>query len=260
MRKLVVGLKLGPIATAMFACSPFSAGRKNGLRSERAQVWLDTDADRCGLIPSLAGAKAPRYDDYVAWALEVPMYMFKRDGRVIANTGQRFRSFLEEGFDGHRATMGDWITHLNTLFPEARLQKTIELRCTDALPRRLAPAVPALWAGLLYDEVSLQGAYELAAELDVADVQAARPEIARCGIGATVAGRPAQELAVAMLELADAGLARRARMDESGRDERIHLAPIIALAQAGKCPADELLEGIDDAPDLRQAILERTLV
>lgn len=260
MRKLVVGLKLAPIATAMFACSPFAAGRLNGLRSERAQVWLDTDGARCGLIPRLAGKENPTYEDYVAWALDVPMYLFKRDGVVVANTGQTFRAFMDDGFDGHTATMNDWVGHLNTLFPEARLQRTIELRATDALPRRLAPAVPALWAGLLYDEQALEGAAALAATLDTTALERARPDIARLGLGATVGDRPVREVADAMLELADAGLSRRGARDDEGDDERKHLAPIIALAEAGRCPADDLLDGIDTTRDLRPQILDRTLV
>ncbi len=260
MRKLVVGLKLGPIATAMFACSPFSNGRINGLKSERAQVWLDTDDRRCGLVPGISNAEQPSYAKYIAWALDVPMYMFKRDGAVVANTGQSFRSFLSDGFEGHRAIMADWVSHLNTLFPEARLQKTIELRCTDALPRSLAPAVPALWAGLMYDEVALQGAVELAASLVGADVLAARPDIARLGLGAKVANRSVREIAMAMLELAEGGLSRRARLDSDGADERKHLDPIVSLVEAGKSPADQLLDGIVDESDLVAAILRRTLV
>lgn len=260
MRKLVVGLVLGPVATAMCACSPFSAGAVNGLKSERALVWLDTDNTRCGLVPLVTKAKRPSFEGYVEWALDVPMYLFKRDGQVVANTGQTFRSFLADGHAGHRARMGDWVTHLNTLFPEARLQRTVELRSTDALPRRLAPAVPALWAGILYDDRALEGAVELAASLDVDAMAAARPQIAKIGLAADVGGRPIRDLALAMLELAEGGLSRRARKNEDGEDERVHLAPLAALTEAGKTPADVLLEGLDDEPDLRAAILERTLI
>lgn len=260
MRKLIVGLVLGPIATAMFACSPFSAGAVNGLKSERAEVWLDTDNARCGLVPLVTKTARPRFGDYVEWALDVPMYMFKRDGKVIANTGQTFRAFLADGYEGHRARMGDWVTHLNTLFPEARLQRTVELRSTDALPRRFAPAVPALWAGLLYDDRALEGAVELAASLDVDAVAAARPQIAKVGLAATVGGTPLRDVAMTMLGLADGGLSRRARMNENGDDERVHLAAIAALTEAGKSPADVLLDGIEDEPNLRAAILARTQI
>ncbi len=258
MRKLVVGLKLGPVATAMFACSPFAAGKLNGLKSERALVWLDTDMHRCGLVPTVGGAERPRFSDYIDWAIDVPMYMIKREGEVIANTGQTFRSFLADGFEGHRARMGDWVTHLNTLFPEARLQRTLELRATDALPRRFAPAVPALWAGLLYDDQALAGAHDLARSLATADVEAARPDIAKLGLGAHIGGRSVRDIAMKLLELADGGLSRRAHMHD-GHDERVHLAPIVKLAEAGLSPADELTDGIDTS-DLRNQILERTLM
>ncbi len=260
MRKLVVGLKLGPIATAIFACSPFAAGRVNGLKSERAAVWLDTDNDRCGLIAALADATKPRFEHYVEWALDVPMYLIKRDGDVIANTGQTFRAFLADGFEGHRATMGDWVLHLNTVFPEARLQRTIELRSTDALPRRYAPAVPALWAGILYDDTALESAVSLVSTVKSAAIQAARPQIAKLGLGAMVGDQPVRDIALAMLEIASGGLSRRARLDAQGRDEQVHLEPIVALASAGRSPADVLLDGIEAEADLRAAILERTTI
>jgi glutamate--cysteine ligase len=260
MRKMVVALKLAPVATAMFANSPFAEGRLTGAKSERTRVWLDTDPDRCGLVAPLIGKKAPRFSDYVGWALEVPMYLFKRDGEVIANTGQTFRSFLADGFRGHRATMGDWVLHLNTLFPEVRLQRTIELRCTDALPRALTLAVPALWAGLLYDEHSLEAAMRLVAPLDPAALTALRPRVGEHGLATELDGRPLRELALEVLELADAGLSRRARKDAAGNDERAYLRPVLALVERGRCPADDLLDGIEREPDLRAAILARTAV
>ena len=131
MVKMRVALKLSPLTTAMFANSPFYEGQPFGGKSYRAKVWLDTDPDRSGLVPSL-WKKNASFVDYVEWALDVPMFMFKRDGEKVVNTGQTFRSFWKSGFSGHKPTMSDWQTHLNTLFPEVRLKKTIEVRGADA--------------------------------------------------------------------------------------------------------------------------------
>lgn len=259
MRKLRVGLALSPIATAIFANSPFSEGAINGMKSERANVWLSTDRHRTGLVPSMWSPEA-RFETYAEWALDIPMYFFKRDGEIIANTGQTFRSFLAEGYRGHRAEQHDWVLHLNTLFPEVRLQKTLEFRSADALGQRYLPALPAFWAGLIYDETSLAAAEELVAALDHDALVAARADIARRGLGAAIAGRPVRALAEAAMEIALAGLGRRACLDAEGRDERRHLAPIAALVERGWCPADELLAGLDPNVDLRAQIIERCAV
>lgn len=260
IRKMRVGLKLAPIATAMFANSPFSAGKVNGLQSERALVWLDTDNARCGLLPMMLGPDAS-FERYAEWALDVPMYFFKRDGEIVGNTGQTFRSFMQDGFEGHRPILGDWIYHLNTLFPEVRLQRTIELRCTDAQRRPLLTAVVAMWAGLMYDQTALAACDRLMAGYDHDALAAARPDVAKRGLRAEIAGKPIRPLAERMLELASEGLGRRHRLDADGRDERRHLDPIIALTTAGKTPADVMLEGLDrDADDLREQIIARTAI
>lgn len=259
MRKLRVAMKLSPISSAIFANAPFSEGALNGLRSERAQVWLDTDNNRAGLIPGLM-EEGSRYRTYVDWALDVPMYFIKRDGKVLANTGQPFRDFFANGFEGHRATYGDWIHHLNTLFPEVRLQKTIEVRGADMQARRFLPALPAFWAGLVYDAEALAAAEELVAPLTFEALEGARPAIARLALGAELMGKPVQHWAEAAMGIALEGLARRDRKDAEGRDERRHLAPLADLVASGRCPADLLLEGIEDVPDMRAAIIERTRV
>jgi len=260
VRKLRVGAKLSPIATAIFANSPFVEGRVNGGRSERALVWTDTDRHRCGLLPFMMDPDAS-FSRYAEWALGVPMYMFKRDGGIVANTGQSFRSFWEDGFEGHKPTLADWVLHLNTLFPEVRLQRTIELRSTDAQHRSLSPAVPALWAGLLYDEQSLHACDTLIAELEHDALEAARVDIARRALGAQVGGKPIRRWAERMIELSLEGLARRNKLDADGRDERRHLQPIVALVESGRCPADVMLEGFDaTGQDARSAIIERTAI
>ena len=154
MRKMHVALALAPTTTAMFANSPWKEGRPNGGMTYRGRVWLDVDPDRTGLLPMLWG-RGSRFDDLVEWALDVPMFLFKRRERAIANTGQTFRSFMADGFEGERATLEDWRLHLNTLFPEVRLKRTIEIRGADGQTTDMACALPALWTGVLYDEQAL---------------------------------------------------------------------------------------------------------
>ncbi|MEM9693226.1 MAG: glutamate-cysteine ligase family protein [Myxococcota bacterium] len=260
MRKMRVGLKLSVIATAIFANSPFTEGKPNGMRSERAHVWLDTDRYRTGLIPSLQGTKTS-FSDYIEWALDMPIYLLKRQGKIIRATDQTFRQFMADGRDGHRATRGDWVHHLNTLFPEVRLQKTIELRSCDGLPARYLPALPAFWCGLLYDETSLQAADELMAPFSADQLEALRPEVARLALQAPLGSGRVQDVAKQAIQLALDGLGRRARHDGEGRDEGRHLLPIAELVERGLSPACALLADLpDDADALRSAIVERCAV
>jgi glutamate--cysteine ligase len=259
MRKLRVSLALQPIATAMFANSPFIEGRRSEYLSERAAVWLQMDRDRSGMLP-FAWNRAATLRDYVEWALDVPMFMVKRGARVIANTGQTFRSFMRDGAEGTTATSSDWESHLNTLFPEARLKRTLEMRGADAQPTELLCAIPALWKGLLYDAQALAGAESLVEPLDLATLSAARPEIARRALRATLLGRPVQEWAGRMIELAEGGLERLAVKDASGADERIYLRGIRALVEASDSPADVLLRATSGSADLPRAIAEHAKV
>lgn len=260
MRKLRVGLRASPIAAAIFANSPFVEGKITGHQSERTLVWTDTDRYRTGLLPAMLEAGAG-YRDYVKWALEVPMYFFKRDGKIVANTGQPFAAFLKDGFDGHRATADDWVLHLNTLFPEVRLQKTLELRCVDAQRQDRLPALAAFWAGLLYDPVSLAAADDLLAPIPHAALEAARRDVGANGLAARVGDLPVLGIAEQLMDLAAAGLERRGRADANGRDERRHLEPIQRLLAARRTPADELLEGLDpDDPGLADEIFRRTVI
>jgi glutamate--cysteine ligase len=258
LRKLVMVLRLSPLTNAMFANSPFSEGRLAGVKSRRGKVWLEMDPSRSGLIPSLWTKKRPGYRDYAEWALDAGMFLFKRGDQYIANTGQTFRSFLRDGFEGHRATRRDWKLHLSTLFPEARIKTTLEVRACDSQSTDLACAISALYAGLLYDPKALDQADELAQSLSYDDVTAARPALVKDGLGATIGGRPARELAERVLEIASGGLARRSRLNSSGKDERIHLARLSALTESGRSPADVLTDGLDpDAPSFKASVLER---
>ena len=257
MQKLVMLLRLSPIIHAMTANSPFIEGRVSSNKSERGAVWLEMDPSRSGLIPALWGKERPRYADYVEWALDAGMFLFRRNGVFIHNTGQTFRSFLLSGFDGHRATFADWALHVNTLFPEARLKRTIEARACDCLPMRLVGAVPALCTGLLYDAEALGQATELALSLDLAVVTAARPELVAEGLDGAVGSVPVRRLAEQIYQIAEGGLARRARLGRGGRDERAVLAPLGELVERGECPADLLLSGLAVEEPVSRAELVR---
>jgi len=258
MRALRVALRLSPVVTAMFANSPFCEGRIWGGKSRRAFTWLDVDPARQGLIESvLDGGR--RFVDYVEWALDAPMFLIKRDGVIIENTGQSFRSFLEHGFRGHRATSTDWQTHLNTLFPEVRLKRTIEVRGADSQSSALTCALPALWTGILYDERAFDEAEALTESFTFAELEALRPAIAEKALGATFRGESLAALAERVLVIAEGGLARRARM-RNGKDERVHLARLGSLVEKGQCPADLLLEGLEEGADLRREILVRARI
>lgn len=244
MQKLVVLLRLSPIIQAMTANSPFIEGRVSSNKSERGAVWLEMDPSRSGLVPALWNKDHPRYSDYVEWALDAGMFLFRRQGEFVHNTGQTFRSFLADGFDGHRATFADWVLHVNTLFPEARLKRTIEARACDCLPLGLVGSVPALFTGLLYDLKSLDAATELAMSIDLGVMQQARPALVANGLSGAVGSVPVQKLAERIYEIAEGGLARRARVGKSAKDERALLAPLGALLQRSECPADVLLSGL----------------
>jgi glutamate--cysteine ligase len=261
MQKLVVLLRLSPIIQAMTANSPFIEGRVSPNKSERGAVWLEMDPSRSGLVPPMWRSERPRYSDYVEWALDAGMFLFRRSGGFVHNTGQTFRSFLAEGYDGHRATFADWALHVNTLFPEARLKRTIEARACDCLPLSLVGAVPALFTGLLYDATSLARATELALSIDLETMNAARPGLVSGGLAGAVGAVPARRLAEQIYEIADAGLAGRARRNSDGKDERAVLAPLGALVERGQCPADVLLDGLSvEKPVPRAELIRRCAI
>jgi glutamate--cysteine ligase len=221
-------------------------------------VWLDVDPDRSGLLPAL-WKKDARFEDYIDWALDVPMFLFVRDGRKIANTGQTFRRFWLDGFEGHRPTMADWKTHLNTLFPEVRLKKTIEVRSADAQSTELKCALPALWTGILYDSRAMDEAERLIAGWTHDEVAHLRKHVWRDGLRTDFRGAPLARVAERMIAISEGGLERRARVDvRSGKDERTHLARLRKLVGEGKTPADMLLEGMEKEKDPMRAMLERS--
>jgi glutamate--cysteine ligase len=260
IRALRVALKLSPVVTAMFANSPFYEGGMFGGRSYRARVWLDVDPDRQGLLGEVL-ERGRRFSDYVEWAAHAPMFMVKRDGVVLENTGQSFASFLKHGFRGVRPTLADWETHLNTLFPEVRLKRTLEVRGADSLPATLTCALPAVWTGVLYDARALDEADELSASWTHAELSELRPAIADRALRASFRGRPLAEVADRVLGIAAGGLSRRARLNKAGKSEGVHLERIGALVQKGWSPADALVDGLAEGDgDLRHEMLARARI
>ena len=256
MRKLRVALVVQPIVTAMFANSPVVEGKLGPRKCERADVWLGMDPDRSGLLP-FAWERRATFREYVEWALDVPMFIVLRGDDAIDATHLTFRRFMADGLSGHHATRGDWETHLNTLFPEARLKRTLELRGADAQPPDLVCAVSALWKGLLYDDAALAGAETLVANLTYAEVQRARPAIAERALQAELGGRPVQAWAEALVDLARAGLVRQAVPGPGAReiDESVHLSLLAKLVASGRAPADILLARIRADGDFAASIV-----
>jgi glutamate--cysteine ligase len=229
------------IVTALFAASPVSEGRPNGYKSVRAAIWLETDEDRAGLLPFVF-APGFSFRDYAEWALDVPMFFVVRGGVYRPVRGLTFRRFAAEGFEGEAATMADWEVHLSTLFPEVRLKRYIELRGADAGPLPTATALAALWRGLLEDPSACAAAWALVAGASLDEREALRREVPRAGLAARFGRRSvrelAVELAVELLSLARAGLARL----PGGAADAALLAPLEAYAAAGRSPADDLLD------------------
>ena len=244
VRKFRVGLALQPVATALFANSPFVEGRPSGFLSYRSHVWSDTDPDRTGMLPWVfePGMGFERYTDY---ALDVPMYFVYRDGGYIDVAGRSFRAFLDgrlPGLEGHRPTLGDWSNHLTTIFPEVRLKKFLEMRGADGGPWRRLCALPALFVGLLYDPPSLDAAWDMVKDWTAEERQALRDAVPRTGLKTLFRTRTVRDLAHQMLQISQAGLRARARKDGFGRDESTFLEPLRDIVESGMCPAERKLE------------------
>jgi glutamate--cysteine ligase len=244
VKKMRVGLALQPVATALFANSPFTEGKPNGYLSFRSQIWCDTDKDRTGMLPWVFedGMGFERYTDY---ALDVPMYFVKRGDTYIDVAGQSFRDLLAgklAALPGERATISDWANHVSTIFPEVRLKRFIEMRGADSGPWLRIPALPAFWVGLLYDDGALDAAWDLVKDWTAEERQKLREDVPRLGLRAVIRGRTVREIAKAALELSRGGLARRGRRNAQGHDEAQFLAPLDDIVQRGKTPAEDLLD------------------
>ena len=243
VEKFRVSLALQPVATALFANSPFVEGRAVGWQSWRSHLWEDTDPDRCGILPFVFedGMGFERYADY---ALDVPMYFVYRDGNYVDVSGQSFRDFLRgrlPGLEGELPTMGDWTDHLTTIFPEVRLKTFLEMRGADGGAWRRLCALPALWTGLLYDAEAQGAAADLVRDWSVEEIAGLRHEAARTGLHGTFRGRPLVELAGDVLAIAEGGLRRRAIPGFVDPDESGFLATLREIVASGASPSDELL-------------------
>ena len=249
VKKLRVGLALQPIVTAIFANSPFADGKPNGFLSMRSEIWRDTDAARTGMLP-FAFEEGMGFERYVDYALDVPMYFVKRGEHYHDVSGASFRDLLAgklRELPGEHATTSDWANHVSTIFPEVRLKRFLEMRGADMGSRDHVVALPALWAGLLYDETALDGAWQLAKDWSNAQRSALRADVPRLALKAEIAGRKVRDVARDMLALARAGLARRAHRGASGKDEATYLDYLDAIADQNRTSAEYWLQRYKEA-------------
>ncbi len=244
VKKFRVSLALQPIATALFACSPFTEGKPNGFKSMRSEVWRDTDLNRTGMLPFVF-EPGMGYERYVDYALDVPIYFVYRSGRYIDAAGASFRDFMAgrlPQMPGELPTLDDWSDHLTTLFPEVRLKRFLEMRGADGGRWRRICALPAFWVGLLYDRQALDAAWDLVKDWTSEERQALRDGTPRLALQTPFRKSTVQAIAGQVLEIAALGLKNRRRRDGAGRDETMYLEPLQGFVASGRTPADELLE------------------
>jgi glutamate--cysteine ligase len=244
VEKYRISLALQPLATALFANSPFKNGKPSGFLSLRSNVWTDTDPDRCGMLPFVFD-KGYGFERHVDYILDVPMYFVYRDGVYHDVAGKSFRDFMNgklEGFEGELPHMGDWSDHMTTNFPEVRLKKYLEMRGTDGGPWRNLCALPAFWVGLLYDSNSQSAAWDMVNDWTIEEQEALRNEVPIKGLATPFRNRTVQDLAKEALMIASEGLKRRARLDATGNDESGFLDTLRDIAERGRTPAEELLD------------------
>ena len=250
LRKLRVSLVLQPLATALFANSPFVEGKPNGLLSNRAHAWLDTDNARSG-IPEVMFEDGFGFERYARWLVdELPMYFVYRDGKYIDVAGQSFRDFMNgklPGLPGEVATIGDFADHMTTAFTDVRLKRFVEMRGADAGTPEMMLAQSALWVGLLYDDAALAAAERRIAgagglKADWRDAVALRQAVPRQGLNASFRGAPLRELARDIVAIAQDGLRARALRNAAGMDESAYLAPLEAIAAGAPTQAEHWLE------------------
>ncbi len=245
VRKFRVSLALQPVATALFANSPFLEGRPSGYLSYRSHIWTDTDPDRTG-VPQFVFEDGMGFERYVDYVLDVPMYFVYRDGRYLDASGQSFRDFLAgrlPALPGETPFLSDWADHLTTLFPEVRLKRFLEMRGADGGPWKRLCALPALWVGLLYHQPALDAAADLIADWTAEEHQRLRDEVPRLGLATPApGGGTLRELAGRVLEISAAGLKGRARLDSAGESEVHFLNTLREIVDSGRSPAERKLE------------------
>jgi len=237
VQKMRVSLALQPVATALFASSPFFEGKPNGHRSWRSRIWRDLDASRTGMLP-FAFEDGFGFQRYVDWVLDVPMYFVYRDGKYINALGQSFRDFLKgelPALPGEKPTLSDWADHMTTVFPEARVKRYIEMRGADCGDVPHIVALPAFWVGLMYDQTALDAAWDLVKGFDAETREALRVAASVDGIAGRVGAVKIADLARAAVALSHAGLAGR------GLGEERYLEPLVATLESGQTQADRWL-------------------
>ena len=244
-QKFRVSLALQPLATALFANSPFTEGKPNGYLSYRSHIWSDTDPQRTGMLPFVF-EEGFGYESYVDYILDVPMYFVFREGKYIDASGLSFRDFLDGRLSvlpGEKPRQSDWWDHLSTAFPEVRLKSFLEMRGADGGPWNRICALPALWVGLLYDQGALDAAWDLVRHWTMEEREALRNAVPRLGLDAPVArGRTLRDIAPEVLSIARAGLAARAMLNSGGDNETGFLRALDDIVASGKVPAERLLD------------------
>jgi glutamate--cysteine ligase len=243
VKKLRVSLALQPVATALFADSPFTEGKPNGFMSYRAQIWTDTDPDRTGPLPFAFedGMGFERYADYL---LDVPMYFVYRNGQFIDASGQSFRDFLKgklPALPGEMPTTADWSDHATTAFPEVRVKKFLEMRGADGGPWDRLCALPALFVGLLYNQSALDAAWDLCKNWTAEDRAGLKAAVPKQALKAKFGKGTVQDLAKEVVKIARSGLNARKSGDLAGTDESGFLNVLQTIADSGECPAEEKL-------------------
>lgn len=246
VQKLRVALALQPVATALFANSPFFENKVNGHKSWRSRVWRDLDPDRTGTLPFVF-EDGMGFESWVQYALDVPMYFVYRDGKYINALGQSFRDFMKgelPALPGEKPNLSDWADHLTTIFPEARIKQYLEMRGADGGPWRRLCALPAFWVGMCYEQSSLDAAWDLAKDWDTETREGLRVAASVDGLQGEFNGIKLHDLARECVNIADAGLAARARPGAGGLipDETHFLNALRESVETGRTPADELLE------------------
>ena len=244
VKKLRVSLALQPVVTALFANSPFLEGRLNGYQSYRSAIWLDTDPDRTGMLP-FAFEEGFGFEQYVDYALDVPMYFVHRNGQYIDATGQSFRDFMAgrlPALPGEPPTIKDWEDHLSTIFPEVRLKQFLEMRGADGGPWKVLCALPALWTGLLYDDAALDAAWDLVRDWTEEDRQQLRKDAPRLALKARARGRLVHDIARDVLAISRATLDKRDLKGCRNLTESRFLDVLDEIVEFGETQADVLID------------------
>jgi glutamate--cysteine ligase len=244
VKKFRVSLALQPVATALFANSPFKEGEDSGFLSLRSHVWTDTDNDRCGMLPFVF-EPGMGFERYVDWLLDVPMYFVYRNGKYIDMSGKSFRDYIagkHHNLVGDEPRITDWVDHITTAFPEVRLKRFLEMRGADGGSWSLLCALPALFVGLLYDDAAVDAGWDLVKDWSTEDHAELRAQVPRLALKTEFRGRKLQELAKEVVAIARAGLRRRRRLDGGGSDESGFLHVLQEIADSGITPAERKLE------------------